>query len=171
MLPGLPGLPSLPRAAQLLPSLVDEGCAPSLTLYLPWGQVAFAGGLVGTRAALDPHAHVGPPDLDRHVVDEWRDSLVSIHPMGQDREGVRPTSPTCFPEDQGGRIHSPVGNIFPVQLIVAVVIQVVVTAAAAETNGEKVTVLGQSSYPDRNLTWGNRCELFLRSQDSPLRSP
>lgn len=79
-----------------------------------------------------------------------------------ERESGQP-APPVFPEGQGGRTHSPVGSIFPVQLVVAVVTQVVVTAAAAETNGARLTVLGQSSYPDRNLTWGNRHELFLRS--------
>lgn len=49
---------------------------------------------MGSEAALDPHPHIGPPDLDRHMVDEWRDSLVSIHPMGQDGEGINPTSPS-----------------------------------------------------------------------------
>lgn len=87
MVPGLPGLPSLLRTTQLLPRPAGEGCILSLTLYLPWGPVAIPGGLVGTETALDPRAHMVLPDLDRHVVDEWRDALVFIHPMGQDREG------------------------------------------------------------------------------------
>ena len=78
----LPGLPSLPRSSQLFPSPVGEGSAPSLTLYLLLGQVALPGALVGTAAALDPHAHLGPPDLDRHAVNEWRDSLAFIHTTG-----------------------------------------------------------------------------------------
>lgn len=86
-MPGLPGLPSLLRTTQVLPSPAGEGCALSLTLYLPWGLVAVPVGLVRTEAALDPHAHISPPDLDRHVVDEWWDSLVFIHSVGQDREG------------------------------------------------------------------------------------
>lgn len=87
MVLGLPGLPSLLRTAPLFPRPADEGCTLSLTLYLPWGSVAIPGGLVGTETALDPHAHMVLPDLDRHMVDEWRDSLVVIHPMGRDREG------------------------------------------------------------------------------------
>lgn len=130
-------------------SSAGEGCALSLTLYLPWGQVAIPGGLAGTEAAFDPRAQVGPLDLDRHVVDEWwRYPLVFIHPMGQDREGGQLATPVC-PEDQGGRTHS------PVQLVV----KVIVTAAVAETNGG-VTVQGLSPCPEHRLTWGNRNAAF-----------
>lgn len=85
LLPGLPRLPSMLRSAQLFPSLAGEGCPPSLTLYLLSGQVALSGALVGTEAALDPQAHLGPPDLDRHTMDERRDPLVLIHPTGTEQ--------------------------------------------------------------------------------------
>lgn len=68
MLRGLLNPPSLLRASQFSPSPAAEGCAPSLTLYLG-GQLTVPGSLVGTEVALDPHAHMGPPDLDRHTVD------------------------------------------------------------------------------------------------------
>lgn len=100
--------------------------------------MAILGGLARTEAAFDPHAYVGPPDLDRHVIDEWwRYPLAFIHPTGQDREGGQLATPVCL-EDQGGRTHS------PVQLVV----QVIVTAAVAETNGEGVTVQGLSPFPE-----------------------
>lgn len=42
------------RAAQLLPSPADEGCTPSLTLYLPWGRWLFLGALWGLKLLLTP---------------------------------------------------------------------------------------------------------------------
>lgn len=51
------------------PSPAGDGCAPSLTLYLPCRQLTSPGSLVGTKAVLDPRAHVGPPDLGRCTVD------------------------------------------------------------------------------------------------------
>lgn len=75
------------RSAQLFPSSIGKGCAPVLTLYLLSVQVALPGALVGTEAALDPQAHPGPPDLDRHVTDEWRDPLVFIRPTGTGQRG------------------------------------------------------------------------------------
>lgn len=105
MVPGLPGLPSLLRTAQVLRSPAGEGWAPSLTLDLPWGPVAVPGGLVGTEAALDSHAHIGFSDLDRHVVDEWWDSLVFIHSMGQDREGQANQAHLFAQKKEAGPTH------------------------------------------------------------------
>ena len=73
--------PPLPRASQLPTSPAGERCARSLTLYLG-GQLALSGGPVGTEAALDPRAQVGLPDPDRHAVEEGRDPLVFVPPVG-----------------------------------------------------------------------------------------
>ena len=74
--------PTLPAEGLPAPHYPDsEACAPSLTLYLR-GQLALPGGPVGTEAALGPRAQLGPPDPDRHPVEEGRDPLVFVHPVG-----------------------------------------------------------------------------------------
>lgn len=98
----LPGLPSLLRSTQHFPSPTGERSALSLTLYVLLGQVALPEALMGTEAALDLHAHLGPPDLDRHVVDEWRDSLVFIHPAGTEQIGNQASQPHLFTQRTKG---------------------------------------------------------------------
>lgn len=82
---------SLLRVSQLPTSPAGEGCARSLTLYLGV-QLALPGGPVETEVALDPRAQVGPPDPDRHAVEEGRDPLVFIPPVetGQRESGHQP---------------------------------------------------------------------------------
>ena len=73
--------------------------ARSLTLYLG-GQLALSGGPVGTEAALDPRAQVGLPDPDRHAVEEGRDPLVFVPPVGTGQR-VSGHQPPLRPEASG----------------------------------------------------------------------
>lgn len=141
--------------AQPLPSGAGEGCAPSLIPVLSWEHVVLPGGLVGTEASLDPHSCVGPPDLDRRVVDEWRDPRVFIHPMGQDRGcQASPAVPFTQRTKEAGPTHlRGTSSLYSLwsgsQFLLLRQRQV----------GEDHCP-GPGSPPSLQLTWENRCEAF-----------
>lgn len=140
-----------------------------LTLYLLRGQGSAPRGLVGAVATLDPQAHKAPPELSGHLVDEWRDPLVSIYPaMTGQRVSSRPAP--WAPPETWGRTYLPVGDVVPVQLIVQIV-----AAAAVGTDGESrvcFIVQGQSLLGSwLNLGESEVCSSSFRCQDSPLQDP
>lgn len=91
-------------------------------------------------------------------------SFGSHTPCGDRTERCQANQPNLLPrEDRGGRTRLPVGEFFPVQLVIQIVV-----AVAVEKNGGRVTVEDRNPRPDSSLYGETEvCSFFLESQGSP----